>query len=35
MSNWEVKMPAIVNETIKENVTSLAGRSFLDAGASQ
>ena len=25
MSNWEVKMPAIVNETIKENVTSLAG----------
>lgn len=25
MSNWEVKMPAIVNETLKENVTSLAG----------
>ncbi|NJW54600.1 GH3 family domain-containing protein, partial [Salinimicrobium oceani] len=25
MSNWEVKMPAIVNETIRENVTSLAG----------
>lgn len=25
MSNWEVKMPAIVNETIKERVTSLAG----------
>jgi len=25
MSNWETKMQAIVNETIKENVTSLAG----------
>ena len=25
MSNWEVKMPAIVQETINENVTSLAG----------
>lgn len=25
MSDWEVKMPAIVNETIRENVTSLAG----------
>ena len=25
MSNWEVKMPAIVKETINENVTSLAG----------
>ncbi len=25
MANWEVKMQAIVNETIKENVTSLAG----------
>lgn len=25
MSDWEVKMQAIVNETIKENVTSLAG----------
>lgn len=25
MSNWEEKMPAIVNETIKEKVTSLAG----------
>ncbi len=25
MSNWEHKMQAIVNETIKENVTSLAG----------
>lgn len=25
MSNWEVKMQAIVNETIKEKVTSLAG----------
>lgn len=25
MSNWEVKMPAIVNETIREKVTSLAG----------
>jgi hypothetical protein len=25
MSDWEVKMPAIVNETINENVTSLAG----------
>ncbi|MFD2516374.1 GH3 auxin-responsive promoter family protein [Salinimicrobium flavum] len=25
MSNWEEKMPAIVNETIRENVTSLAG----------
>lgn len=25
MSNWEVKMPAIVNETLRENVTSLAG----------
>ena len=25
MEDWEVKMPAIVNETIKENVTSLAG----------
>lgn len=25
MSNWEVKMPAIVQETIKEKVTSLAG----------
>lgn len=25
MSNWEVKMPAIVDETIGENVTSLAG----------
>ena len=25
MSNWEVKMPAIVNETLDENVTSLAG----------
>lgn len=25
MSNWEEKMPAIVNETINENVTSLAG----------
>lgn len=25
MSNWEVKMPAIVRETIRENVTSLAG----------
>ncbi len=25
MSNWEIKMQAIVNETIQENVTSLAG----------
>ena len=25
MDNWEVKLAAIVNETIKENVTSLAG----------
>tara|TARA_R110002049_G_scaffold1130_26_gene8398 strand:+ start:1206 stop:2705 length:1500 start_codon:yes stop_codon:yes gene_type:complete len=25
MANWEVKMQAIVNETINENVTSLAG----------
>ena len=25
MSNWEVKMPAIVKETLGENVTSLAG----------
>lgn len=25
MSNWETKMPAIVSETIKEKVTSLAG----------
>jgi hypothetical protein len=25
MGNWETKMQAIVNETIKENVTSLAG----------
>ncbi|SKB71789.1 GH3 auxin-responsive promoter [Salegentibacter salinarum] len=25
MNDWEVKMQAIVNETIKENVTSLAG----------
>lgn len=25
MSNWEVKMPAIVDQTINENVTSLAG----------
>ncbi|MHA6279523.1 GH3 auxin-responsive promoter family protein [Salinimicrobium sp. CAU 1759] len=25
MSNWEEKMPAIVSETINENVTSLAG----------
>ncbi len=25
MSNWEVKMPAIVNETMNEKVTSLAG----------
>ncbi|RZS98814.1 GH3 auxin-responsive promoter family protein [Aquimarina brevivitae] len=25
MSNWEIKMQAIVNETILENVTSLAG----------
>lgn len=25
MSNWEVKMPAIVNQTIREKVTSLAG----------
>ncbi|MFO7718978.1 MAG: GH3 auxin-responsive promoter family protein, partial [Gillisia sp.] len=25
MSNWEIKMQAIVNETIKEKVTSLAG----------
>lgn len=25
MHDWEIKMPAIVNETIKENVTSLAG----------
>ncbi len=25
MSNWEVKMPAIVNETLDQNVTSLAG----------
>ena len=25
MSNWETKMPAIVNETIREKVTSLAG----------
>lgn len=25
MENWEVKLQAIVNETIKENVTSLAG----------
>jgi hypothetical protein len=25
MSDWEAKMPAIVNETIKQNVTSLAG----------
>lgn len=25
MSDWEVKMQAIVNETIRENVTSLAG----------
>lgn len=25
MSDWEVKMQAIVNETLKENVTSLAG----------
>jgi len=25
MSDWEIKMQAIVNETIKENVTSLAG----------
>ncbi len=25
MNNWEVKMQAIVNETIQENVTSLAG----------
>ena len=25
MADWEVKMQAIVNETIKENVTSLAG----------
>lgn len=25
MGDWESKMPAIINETIKENVTSLAG----------
>lgn len=25
MSNWEEKLPAIINETINENVTSLAG----------
>ena len=25
MSNWEMKMPAIVNQTLKEDVTSLAG----------
>src|SRR5690606_7797009 len=25
MDNWEIKMKAIVNETLKENVTSLAG----------
>jgi hypothetical protein len=25
MSNWETKMPAIIEESIKENVTSLAG----------
>ena len=25
MSDWEYKMDAIINETIKENVTSLAG----------
>lgn len=25
MSNWETKLPAIINESIQENVTSLAG----------
>ena len=25
MGNWETKLPAIINETIQENVTSLAG----------
>jgi hypothetical protein len=25
MSDWEIKLPAIINETINENVTSLAG----------
>ena len=32
MSDWEHKMQAIVDETIKENVTSFGRRSFVDAG---
>ncbi|MEZ4786449.1 MAG: GH3 auxin-responsive promoter family protein [Flavobacterium haoranii] len=32
MGDWETKLPAIINETIQENVTSLAGVPNLDDG---